>query len=326
MLRSLALLVLTATTLHAQDKPTHAPAVLHWYNPGAILVPSRDAWALDFTNIYDDGTRPVLQLSDKTTGITASIMLFDNYYKKPDPEGCRKDATDGVVQHEGTAITDRRDFTGKSPDGLPLAFTSWVLHSNPASIRQRNLFAFASDAANCYEVHVSKMESRSASGKPLEAELQRALQQFRISPAYQPDAMDYFVMASLLYKKTPLDAAPYYKEALKRMPAGVDLTQHRILTDQLVMSLGMGGDLKSSRAVAQQAIESDPDYPLNYYNLACADAEEGNAAGARAHLEQAFARKQNTLKGERLPDPDQDDSFQKLKTDKDFRAYLQTLH
>ena len=110
------------------------------------------------------------------------------------------------------------------------------------------------------------------------------------------------------------------------MPGGEDsLDMRRFVTDKLVMSLGMGGDLKNSRAVAMQAIEQDPDYPLNYYNLACADAEEGNAAAARTHLEQAFARKANTLPGESLPDPGKDDSLLKLKSNQAFWTYVQTL-
>ena len=87
----------------------------------------------------------------------------------------------------------------------------------------------------------------------------------------------------------------------------------------------MSGDLKGSRAVAEQAIAADPDYPLNYYNLACADAEAGNAAQARVHLEQAFARKANVLKGESMPDPATDDSISKLKGNAEFWAFVQGL-
>lgn len=87
----------------------------------------------------------------------------------------------------------------------------------------------------------------------------------------------------------------------------------------------MSGDLKKSRAIAQHAIELDPDYPVNYYNLACADAEEGNAAAARAHLDQAFARRGNVLPGEHLPDPAQDDSILKLKADRAFWSFVEAL-
>ncbi len=91
------------------------------------------------------------------------------------------------------------------------------------------------------------------------------------------------------------------------------------------MSLGMSGDLKDSRAVAEHAIAADPEYPLNYYNLACADAEQGNATDARVHLQQAFDHRANVLKGESMPDPTKDDSILKLKKDKTFWAFVLTL-
>ncbi len=319
MLRTFLLLALSPSLLYSQDR---VPVVITSSKPGAIST-SQNGWKIDYTNVYDDGTRPVLQLSNNTNGITASLILFDNYYGKPTPDGCRKDATDGVLQNQAAAITDRKDSAGKAQDGTPLAFTAWDLHGSPATIRQRNLFAFASDAQLCYEIHVSKMQN----GKPLDAELQQTITQFHPLLGYKPDADDYFVMASLLYPKTPLLASAYYRQALALTPADPKhLTRYRVLTDQLVMSLGLAGDLKDSRDVAQHAIEADPDYPLNYYNLACADAEAGNAAQARIHLEQAYARKQNMLKGEQMPDPAKDDSLLKLKQNQDFWAYVQTLH
>jgi hypothetical protein len=91
------------------------------------------------------------------------------------------------------------------------------------------------------------------------------------------------------------------------------------------MALGMSGDLKDSRAVNQAAIAKDPEYPLYYFNLACADAESGDAANARIHLQQAFDRRANTLHGETFPDPAADDSIQKLKSNNDFWVFVEGL-
>ena len=329
MLRTPTLLLLTpcAFGLQAQVNPAQAPVLITSNHPGAISFPrSEDGWTIDYTNVYDDGTRPVLQLSNAKTNVTASVILFDNYYKRPDAAGCRKDATDGIVEHQGAAITDRKDFNGPTQEGTPLAMTSWVIHGNPATIRQRNLFEFASDSTLCYEIHVSKVETGLTTGKEIDAELQSALRRFHPLIGYKPDATEYFLLASLLFHKTPALATPYYKSALALTPAdSPNLTMHRVETDQLVMSLGMSGDLKGSRAVAEQAIAADPDYPLNYYNLACADAEAGNAAQARVHLEQAFARKANVIKGESMPDPATDDSILKLKGNAEFWAFVQGL-
>ena len=50
-----------------------------------------------------------------------------------------------------------------------------------------------------------------------------------------------------------------------------------------------------------------------YYNLACAGAEAGDPKAAHTHLQQAFDRRTNALKGEPFPDPTEDDSSQKLR-------------
>jgi tetratricopeptide (TPR) repeat protein len=156
--------------------------------------------------------------------------------------------------------------------------------------------------------------------------MQSLVNDFQPDLSYQPDAFDYFRFASVLFKNSPSLAAPYYKSALDAMPRDASsLTPRRVATDQLVMSLGMSGDLKNSRAVAENAIADDPDYPLNYYNLACADAEEGNAGAAKTHLRQAFDRRANVLKGESMPDPTKDDSILKLKKDQAFWTFVLSL-
>ena len=120
-------------------------------------------------------------------------------------------------------------------------------------------------------------------------------------------------------------AAAYYQRALDTAPADTPINYKRFIVDQLTMSYGMSGQIKKSRAVNEAAIQTDPDYPLYYYNLACADAEQGKAADAKTHLQQAFDRRANTLKGETLPDPTKDDSILKLKKDKAFWTFVESL-
>lgn len=156
--------------------------------------------------------------------------------------------------------------------------------------------------------------------------MKAVLADFRPDLTYQPDVGDYFSLASVLFKNSPSLAAPYYKSSLDAMPHDTSfVTLRRVTTDQLVMSLGMSGDIKDSRAVAEKAITADPDYPINYYNIACGDAEQGNATDARMHLQQAFDRRANVLKGESMPDPTKDDSILKLKKNKAFWAFVLAL-
>jgi tetratricopeptide (TPR) repeat protein len=149
----------------------------------------------------------------------------------------------------------------------------------------------------------------------------------KFDPSHVPDFFDKFRYATVLYDHGKFsDAAPIYESALPLVSTVDDATKwRRIVTDQASMSYGMAGDLKRSRAINEAAIAQDPSYPLYYYNLACADAEAGDAIAARKHLQQAFDRRSNTLKGETLPDPTKDDSIQKLKNDKDFWSFVQSL-
>ena len=91
------------------------------------------------------------------------------------------------------------------------------------------------------------------------------------------------------------------------------------------MAYGISGDLSKARAILALAIAEDPDYPMYYYNLACADAGEKKLPEARRHLQQAFERKANLNPGETMPDPTKDDSFAPYQTDKAFWSFLEGL-
>lgn len=123
----------------------------------------------------------------------------------------------------------------------------------------------------------------------------------------------------------PDEAAPLYERAIALAPAGENGKWRRLATDQAVTTYGIAGNWAKARALLGRAIEADPGYALNYYNLACADAEAGKAGDAREHLRQAFDRHANTLPGEPLPDPTQDASLLKLKGDAAFWSFVQGL-
>jgi tetratricopeptide (TPR) repeat protein len=146
-------------------------------------------------------------------------------------------------------------------------------------------------------------------------------------PQYIPSGKDQFIYAEVLYRSQQYVASvPIYAAFLASTPNSKEtLSLRRVATDNMGMALGMSGKIDEARKVFNHAIQQDPDYPLNYYNLACADAEQGKAADAKLHLQQAFDRKANTIPGEHLPDPTKDDSILKLKNDKSFWAFVQTL-
>ena len=89
-----------------------------------------------------------------------------------------------------------------------------------------------------------------------------------------------------------------YEKARELEASGSKLSsdQHRVLIDQLAMAYGISGDLKKTHALLESAIQDDPEYPLNYYNLACAYAEEGEKGKALTNLSLAYQRKEHVLK------------------------------
>jgi hypothetical protein len=307
-----------------QTAPNTPLMLVTWFGPGAIPLPHGSDWKPEMLTVYDEGARPVAQFKKGDTGITASFILFENRSGAPTAEGCRKDAIDPILAHDAKLISKHADGEVKVADGTALATVSYLVDMSPAApgAHQHNFFAFSGDAHTCAEFHVSTVREGPESDDAMRA----LLAEFHPNLTYQANAIDYFRLASILFKSSPGLAAPYYKESLNKMPRDDSFkTPRRVATDQLVMALGMSGDLKNSRAVAEQAIAADPDYPLNYYNLACADAEKGDSAQARVHLQQAFDRRANVLKGESMPDPTKDDSILKLKKDKEFWAFVQAL-
>jgi len=91
------------------------------------------------------------------------------------------------------------------------------------------------------------------------------------------------------------------------------------------MSYGITGEMKKAHALLDEAIVKDQEYPMNYYNRACAFAEEGDKTKALANLDLAFQRKVNVLKGEQMPDPRADSSFQRYVRDSDFVNLMKKL-
>jgi tetratricopeptide (TPR) repeat protein len=105
----------------------------------------------------------------------------------------------------------------------------------------------------------------------------------------------------------------------------LSLTWRRVLVDELIPSYGISGNLKKAHALAEEAAMQDPDYPINYYNLACAFAEEGNKAKTLENISRAFQHKNNVLPGEQMPNPRSDDSFKNFLGDGDFIKLMQQL-
>ena len=170
---------------------------------------------------------------------------------------------------------------------------------------------------------------------------ERATQEFRNNewPAAERDFQEIvkgnpsniianiYLGQTLFRQERYAEAATFFQKArdLQKNGKQLDTAQDRLLTDQLVMSYGITGELKKVHTLLDEAIGRDPEYPLNYYNRACAFAEAGDKSKALASLDLAFQRKANVLKGEKMPDPIRDSSFQKYVRDPDFVGLMKKL-
>ena len=91
------------------------------------------------------------------------------------------------------------------------------------------------------------------------------------------------------------------------------------------MSYGIIGEFAKARSIFEKGVAEDPNDPIYYYNLACADAGQQKLAEAKVHLREAFDRKSNVNPGEVMPTPTEDDSFLPYKSDKQFWDFLERL-
>jgi hypothetical protein len=160
--------------------------------------------------------------------------------------------------------------------------------------------------------------------------LKKVWESYRFDPNYSPQFNDVSLYAEILYQNHMYQAAaPVFEQALTKLKDDKSTDQvmwRRVTTDQAGIAYGMAGNTPKARSLFEAAVAKDPEYPMYYYNLACADAQEKKLADARAHLQQAFARKANVIRGETMPDPTKDESFLPYRDNKEFWTFVESLH
>jgi hypothetical protein len=276
----------------------------------------------------DQGSFQVKELSAKANerewGIRAedgALHLLAFLFVVPEqPHMTAESCRGAVMKSDGITSTDLISF--KSKTGVDIAAVLII----PADGKSSSIRSFVASADLCGDLLVSYDRPITDEMMPMQ-KVKTFLETLQFDPHAKPTFRDAFAYATVEWDKHQIKGSvTAYRAALALADTSDDpLKWRRVTTDQLSMAYGMSGDLKQSRAVNEAAIKRDSTYPLYYYNLACVDAEEGNATSAHIHLQQAFERKANTLRGETLPDPATDDSILKLKNDSTFWAFVQTL-
>jgi len=210
------------------------------------------------------------------------------------------------------------------PSGLPVSIVSYSTSGveGKTTYMVRGLVA-SEDICGDLEFYSNSTIS------PEDPVLKNVFASYQLDDNYTPKFTDALFYAQTLYSSQMYrEAAPAFERAIVKLrehPEGDLKTMTRVLTDQAGMSYGIAGDIPKARAIFEKAIAQDPDYPLYYYNLACADAQVNNLKDAQTHLRQAFERRANTIPGESMPDPTKDDSFLPYRSDKQFWTFLEGL-
>ena len=320
-----ALLILSLAALPGSAESTKQPIQLALPSqPGLARVRSADNYKIVQTSARPDGSEIGIRARNDEAHL--ELLLFVRTYVDQAPLAaakCRDIILDGE-KHDDSTVTIVSESQLARPGGSPLELAAYNF-SGQHGERPIIVRAFGGANQSCADLQVYSDDGKAGPDDP---GIRKLMDGFTFDSQYTPGFADFLVYGEVLYRHQVFrQAAPLLEHALSLLPpqSTENLTQHRILVDETGMAFGASGNLNRAREIFRAAITRDPDYPLYYYNLACADAEQDNAVDAKLHLQQAFERRQNLLPGEQLPDPAHDESFSRLLSNPDFMRFLQTL-
>jgi hypothetical protein len=275
--------------------------------------------------------REYLLASNANTGIILSVTLEeskDGADSKTCPEFLRK-RVDGLSQ------LDVKDI--RSSEINSMAVIEYLLPKlQGIPVRQKNVVLCTTKQDVYIDVHLSKAQFQ-PSDEPL---LLDVLAHLHISDratladsgpqggAAARTSSDYFAEGSRYYVANDFTNAigPYEKALnLEKQQRHLSRDYWRVLVDSLGMAYGITGELNRSEETFDYGISQDPDYPMFYYNLGCVAAERNDMDKAMTYLSKAFSLKAHSIPGEKMPDPRQDDSFQRFMSNAQFRKLADSL-
>jgi tetratricopeptide (TPR) repeat protein len=311
-----SLALAAAVQLHAQTSPVRLALPEH---PGLFAL-DQGQWKIEDFLTKTRGNELTVLATEGEVHLRARLQLVPDQSQRT-AVACRDEALamEGVKPAQFHAdATPTKSATG----AVVAVVTMLGKDGQPTALR-----AFVGANALCGEMRFESSPP-ALSMQPLSiATLRAELAGIRFEPLTPATFRDAFAYATAARDHEDLEgAARAYRTALRLTDTSDDpLKWRRITTDQLSVALGLEGDITGSRAVNRAAIKLDPDYPMYYYNLACADAEESNIGDTQKHLKQAFDLRANVLPGETMPNPATDDSFQLFMEDPAFADFVKSL-
>jgi hypothetical protein len=314
----------TSATVEAQKPDSPVDATGHFH----IALPDQNGafeWSASGYSIAQMTVKPHgEELGVRGVNSAAKLMFIAFIFKVQEPVDsprvCRAGDITENIQDPDIKVVGKTEIASSWGSSVPLVEYA---RANASGEVQPAVAAFVGAGRTCASIEFTG-ENGVHLGDPA---ITTIIQSMRYAPDYAPQFRDVFLYGQIFYeKKNYKEAAPYFEQAIHLL--GNDAEEQkwrRVATDQAGIAYGVSGNLQASRALFEAAIAKDPDYPMYYYNLACADAAEKNLAAAKQHLQQAFERKANVIAGESLPDPKTDDSFTPYKSDTQFWSFVSGL-
>jgi hypothetical protein len=294
-----------------------------------LSIPGR-SWALEISlpgfvvereQLRGDGLARMIMAGNGEKGYVVSVFL------EPIPHG------ESVTQLRdlGAGIKDTSPFKlsdfKTSEYGKVPTLEYVIKEAQGRPVNQKNFNAYFVNDGYWVDVHLSKVLYEPGDEKLFYTIIDSV--KFVAADSASPDSVAYVREGSARFVRGDYKGAvePYRKALeLEKQSPRLPRDLWRVLVDNLTMSYGISGDLKASKETAEYGLSKDPDYPMFYYLLANTYAESGDLDNTILYLKQAFARKQNMIKGEQMPDPATDDSFQRFMKNEKFLAALKELN
>jgi hypothetical protein len=288
-------------------------------------------WSVDGFKIIENSAKPDgRELGVRGRDSSGQVTFLGFLFLAPEatPMTSTKCRDAALTQEKKTNATLKivRTLEIPRPGSLPVALVEHTTANRDGSTTYRvRGFVATDDICGDLEFYSRKAISDE------DADLKKVFLSYQLDASYTPQFGDVALYAQVLFlHHDHRAAAPIFEKGLTMVPSdGAPFASatvaRRIMRDQAGMSYGISGDLAKSRSIFEKGISDDPDYPLNYYNLACADAGEKKLSDARLHLQQAFDRRANVNPGESMPIPTEDDSFLPYKDNREFWTFLQGL-
>jgi tetratricopeptide (TPR) repeat protein len=301
----------------AEEKSSR-PIVLSLPDLNWALEIDAIGFSMEDFEIAPHGNAIRFQAANKKTGIILSGFL-EKAPKKGNSKDCRS-----YYWSEAQKSPFPKTNIKMSESGDTAIVEYFMTEYMGQKLNQKHLNAYMVESDFWIDIHLSK-----AGYKPDDQQLFEAvLNGVSIKKNHKPDSLMLFHYGNLFYRQKKYSKAiPYYRQALnvenkdKSMPRLLWF----VLVDQLGVSYGISGDIENAKKIYNSAISKEPEYPMFYYNLACACAESNDPDGAIKNLKLAYKYKNNMLPGEILPNPRNDSSFNKYINTAKFKAELDRL-